>query len=97
MALGSLALQDEEEALLARQILYAVLTALSAVLRDLYIRDREAGMQPGLSLLLLHHGENGTGNGNGNGNGTLYGREGDGAANRCLSRVLALLGKVVPE
>ncbi|RLL94183.1 hypothetical protein CFD26_102569 [Aspergillus turcosus] len=42
MALGRLALQDEEETLLARQVVYAVLTSLSALLRDVYIRGKEA-------------------------------------------------------
>jgi hypothetical protein len=42
MALGKLTLQAEEETLLARQVVYAVLTRLSALLREVYVRGKEA-------------------------------------------------------
>lgn len=87
MALGSLTLQGEEESLLARQIVYTVLTSLSALLRVVYIQDK-ASQDHFL-------GPDGDGD-SGKGGGTLYGREGMGDVSRCLSGVLALLGKVVP-
>ncbi|BCS21584.1 uncharacterized protein APUU_22016S [Aspergillus puulaauensis] len=87
MALGSLTLQGEEESLLARQIVYTVLTSLSALLRVVYIQDKASQDD--------FVGPDGIGD-SGGGRGTLYGREGMGDVSRCLSGVLALLGKVVP-
>ncbi|KAL4914821.1 cytochrome P450 [Aspergillus aurantiobrunneus] len=74
MALGSLTLQSAEESLLARQIVCTVLTSLSALLRVVYLRDKEAGQdQP-------HNTGRPDGNEyHGPGRGTLYGREGIGA------------------
>lgn len=89
MMLGSLTLRGDEEALLARQIVYTVLTSLSAVLRVVYIQDRETGQDHAMSLGAGHE-YSGAG-------GELYGREGIGAVSQCLSGVLALLGKIVPE
>ncbi|KAL4769189.1 hypothetical protein BDW60DRAFT_108409 [Aspergillus nidulans var. acristatus] len=86
MTLGSLTLQDEEESLLARQIVYAVLTSLSALLREVYVREKDVVSETDVV------GEGGVGAG-----AALYGREGAGAVSQCLSRVLALLGKIVPE
>ncbi|KAL4811872.1 hypothetical protein BDW67DRAFT_142206 [Aspergillus spinulosporus] len=86
MTLGSLTLQDEEESLLARQIVYAVLTSLSALLREVYVREKDVVSETDVG------GEGGVGAG-----AALYGREGAGAVSQCLSRVLALLGKIVPE
>ena len=89
MVLGSLTLRGDEEALLARQIVYAVLTSLSALLRVVYIQDREAGQDHAMSL--------GAGQEYPGAGGALYGREGIGAVSQCLSGVLAILGKIVPE
>jgi hypothetical protein len=86
MTLGSLTLQNEEESLLARQIVYAVLTSLSALLREVYVREKDVVSETDVV------GEGGVGAG-----AALYGREGAGAVSQCLSRVLALLGKIVPE
>ncbi|GES62757.1 hypothetical protein ATEIFO6365_0005062900 [Aspergillus terreus] len=85
MALGKLALQAEEETLLARQVVYAVLTNLSVLLRDAYTRGKEAaGVELDLGMAAsMRPG--------------LYGREGDGPVSQCLSRVLALLGRLFPE
>ncbi|KAL2802350.1 hypothetical protein BJX63DRAFT_116255 [Aspergillus granulosus] len=90
MTLGSLALQDEEESLLARQIVYGVLTSLSALLREVYVREKDIVSE----IDAVRDGVGGVG---GVGGAALYGREGVGAVSQCLSRVLALLGKIVPE
>jgi hypothetical protein len=98
MALGKLTLQAEEETLLARQIVYAVLTNLSVLLRDVYVRGKEAAggsPAPGAAS-----GAGGVDFDLGMASGMrpgLYGREGDGPVSRCLSRVLALLGRLFSE
>ncbi|KAL5366202.1 hypothetical protein BJX96DRAFT_182391 [Aspergillus floccosus] len=85
MALGKLTLQPEEETLLARQVVYAVLTNLSVLLRNVYLRSKEAA---GVDLDLGMASRMRPG---------LYGREEDGPVSRCLSRVLALLGRLFSE
>ncbi|GIC84472.1 uncharacterized protein Aud_000288 [Aspergillus udagawae] len=98
MALGKLTLQAEEETLLVRQVVYAVLTNLSVLLRDVYVRAKEAAggsPAPGAAS-----GVGGVDFGLGMASGMrpgLYGREGDGPVSRCLSRVLALLGRLFSE
>ncbi|KAA8651079.1 hypothetical protein EYZ11_010176 [Aspergillus tanneri] len=110
MALGQLTLDDEEEGLLARRIVYTVLTNLSALLRTVYLREGQDTSTPTRA-----------GNGNANANAiataainglfdldpvaassvpqtaALYGREADGPVSGTLSRVLALLGKLFSE
>jgi hypothetical protein len=97
MALGKLTLQDEEETLLARQVVYTVLTNLSVILRDVYIRGKEAAggsPAPGAASGAGVDFDLGIASGMRPG---LYGREGDGPVSRCLSRVLALLGRLFSE
>ncbi|BDD59924.1 hypothetical protein MPDQ_000740 [Monascus purpureus] len=86
MALGKLTLQAEEETLLARQVVSAVLTNLSVLLRDVYLRGKETAgvdLDRGMGASSMRPG--------------LYGREGAGPVSRCLSRVLALLGRLFSE
>ncbi|KAL2845877.1 hypothetical protein BJY01DRAFT_247483 [Aspergillus pseudoustus] len=92
MTLGSLALQDEEESLLARQIVCVVLTSLSALLREVYVREKDIFSEIDVVGVDGVGGVGGVG-----GAAALYGREGVGVVSQCLSRVLALLGKIVPE
>ncbi|PKX97311.1 uncharacterized protein P174DRAFT_439096 [Aspergillus novofumigatus IBT 16806] len=101
MALGRLTLQDEEETLLARQVVYAVLTRLSALLRDVYVRGKDAtgssnalGATATVTATVVVDFDLGMALGTRSG---LYGREGDGPVNQCLSRVLGLLGRLLSE
>ncbi|GIJ85965.1 hypothetical protein Asppvi_004836 [Aspergillus pseudoviridinutans] len=101
MVLGRLTLQAEEEAILARQVVYAVLTRLSTLLRDVYIRSKEAaGASPVNGATATATATVGVDFDLGRVLGTrsgLYGREGDGPVSQCLSRVLALLGRLFIE
>lgn len=89
MSLGNLILEDAEKTLLARHIVYVVLTGLSALLRSVYAWTGAEGRKVPTG---------GTGNTN---LGvevppSLYGREVDKQVSLTLSRVLALLGKLFP-
>ena len=113
MMLGQLTLHGDEERLLARQIVYALLTNLTALLRDVYDRDKRPGGPTGLAdggggAAVV--GTNGMAEGvdseaSANGAGqhgrstatTLYGREVDVPVSRTLSSVLSLLGKLFSE
>ncbi|KAF4225697.1 hypothetical protein CNMCM6805_006370 [Aspergillus fumigatiaffinis] len=80
-----------------RWVVYAVLTNLSVILRDVYIRGKEAAggsPAPGAASGAGVDFDLGIASGMRPG---LYGREGDGPVSRCLSRVLALLGRLFSE
>ncbi|KAG2012622.1 hypothetical protein GB937_006971 [Aspergillus fischeri] len=101
MALGKLTLQAEEETLLARQVVYAVLTRLSTLLRGVYARGKDAagggpanGATATVTATVVVDFDLGMALGTRQG---LYGREGDEPVSQCLSRVLALLGKLFSE
>ncbi|KIA75902.1 hypothetical protein HK57_00307 [Aspergillus ustus] len=97
MALGSLALQDEEEALLARQIVCVVLTSLSALLREVYVREKENDMIVSeIDVVVGGDGVGGVGvggaaGGGGGGAAALYGREGVGAVILALVSFTAII------
>lgn len=101
MALGKLTLQAEEETLLARQVVYAVLTRLSTLLRNVYVLGKEAaggdpanGATATATATVVVDFDLGMALGRRSG---LYGRESDGPVSQCLSRVLALLGRLFSE
>ena len=85
MELGPLTLQGEKETLLARQIVYTVLTGLRALLRVVYLLDKASQVHP------VGPGSNEDYRG---GRGTLYGREAIGALSQCLSRIPTLPGRL---
>ncbi|GFF42230.1 hypothetical protein IFM58399_06539 [Aspergillus lentulus] len=100
MALGKLTLHAEEETLLARQVVYAVLTRLSTLLRSVYVLGKEAaggdpanGATATATATVVVDFDLGMALGRRSG---LYGRESDGPVSQCLSRVLALLGRLFP-
>ncbi|KAF7181912.1 hypothetical protein CNMCM7691_001300 [Aspergillus felis] len=101
MVLGRLTLQAEEETLLARQVVYTVLTRLSTLLRDVYIRGKEGAVDgPANGATATATAIVGVDFDLGRALGTrsgLYGRESDGPVSQCLSRVLALLGRLFDE
>ncbi|EDP51770.1 hypothetical protein KXW98_007971 [Aspergillus fumigatus] len=99
MSLGKLTLQAEEETLLARQVVYAVLERLSTLLRGVYARGKgAAGGGPAIgataTATVVMDLDLGMALGTRQG---LYGREGDEPVSQCLSRGLALLGKLFSE